>query len=66
MWTSRKTFERSSLDSNAEGERGTWTLVLTDNGLVTYNVKYCQRKGIAYSIYIGPDKEKRDEGETRE
>jgi len=27
---------RSSADSNAEGERGTWTLVLTDNGLVTY------------------------------
>ena len=36
MWTSRKTFERSSVDSNAEGERGTWTFVLTDNGLVTY------------------------------
>jgi len=36
MWTSRKTFVRSSADSNAEGERGPWTFVLTDNGLVTY------------------------------
>src|SRR5216683_7464047 len=36
MWISRKTFVRSSADSNAEGERGTWTFVLTDNGLVTY------------------------------
>lgn len=36
MWTSRKTFVRSSADNNAEGERGTWTFVLTDNGLVTY------------------------------
>lgn len=27
---------RSSADSNAEGERGTWTFVLTDNGFVTY------------------------------
>jgi hypothetical protein len=35
MWTSRKTFERSLVDSNAEGERGTWTFVLTDSGLVT-------------------------------
>jgi hypothetical protein len=36
MWTSRKTFVRSFIDSNADGERGTWTLVLTDSGLVTY------------------------------
>jgi hypothetical protein len=36
IWTSRKTFERSSVDSSAEGERGTWTFVLTDSGLVTY------------------------------
>ena len=36
MWTSRKTFVRSLADSSAEGERGTWTLVLTDRGLVTY------------------------------
>lgn len=36
MWTSRKTFVRSSADSNAEGERGIWTFVLTDNGFVTY------------------------------
>jgi hypothetical protein len=27
---------RSSADSNAEGERGIWTFVLTDNGFVTY------------------------------
>ena len=24
------------MDDNAEGERGTWTFVLTDSGLVTY------------------------------
>ena len=41
MWTSRKTFERSFVDSNAEGERGTWTFVLTESGLVTYT-KACQ------------------------
>jgi hypothetical protein len=36
MWISRKTFVRSSRDSSADGERGTWTLVLTDSGLFTY------------------------------
>jgi hypothetical protein len=52
MWTSRKTFERSSVDSNAEGERGTWTFVLTDSGLVTYT-KACQilsAKGNSYPL----------------
>jgi len=56
MWTSRKTFERSSEDSNAEGERGTWTFVLTESGLVTY-MEACQilsAKG--NNIYVLPDK----------
>jgi hypothetical protein len=66
MWTSRKTFERSSVDGNAEGEQGTWTFVLTDSGLVTYT-KACQilsAKG--NSIYIVPDKETRGERERRD
>jgi hypothetical protein len=65
MWTSRKTFERSSVDSNAEGERGTWTFVLTDSGLVTYT-KACQiLSANGNSIYIVPDKETRGERERR-
>jgi hypothetical protein len=62
MWTSRKTFERSSVDSSAEGERGTWTFVLTDSGLVTYT-KVCQMLSAKGSIYIMPDKDARGERE---
>lgn len=61
MWTSRKTFERSSVDSNAEGERGTWTFVLTDNGLVTYTKARQILSAKGNRIYMVPDKETRGE-----
>lgn len=35
MWTSRKTFCRSAVESRALGDFGTWTLVFTDSGFVT-------------------------------
>jgi hypothetical protein len=38
---------RSLIDSNADGERGTWTLVLTDNGLVTYTESMLVRQTTA-------------------
>lgn len=35
MWTSKKIFSRSVAESNAEGDLGACTLVLTESGLVT-------------------------------
>ena len=66
MWTSRKTFERSSVDSNAEGERGTWTFVLTESGLVTYTKARQTLSAKGSSIYIVPDKGTRGERERRD
>ena len=36
MWTSRKTLSLSIGEKSADGDRGTYTFVLTDRGLVTY------------------------------
>lgn len=38
IWTSRKTFSRSTGSSSADGDLGRWTFVLTDKGFVTTNL----------------------------
>ena len=52
---------RSSVESNAEGERGTWTFVLTDSGLVTYT-KSMSTSGMTGTYTL--IKEGRGEGAT--